>query len=290
MIETNLFPVQEQTIQLPISGQEITICHLEAPLSSTLTNPLWSRVWSTSILTADVLLQWNRERELPPEKVVVDAEDSSREKQRVLEIGAGSGVVSTAAAMSGALVTVTDFSVEALTLAKQTAERNRVHFDQVYRWNWHDPWSGPRFDLVVASDVLYMQSSVRCVARMFWDTLRQEDDMSGKDSFGLLVDPGRCYGEEFLEHCQGELGNMMLAFIFVSALGFATIQSFQFQGLVICDTVALKKCLVVLLSHQKTSPSLEEIKQVLVSSVSSRQETFSNDFTFSYCVVEKKSE
>ena len=76
------------------------------------------------------------------------------------------------------------------------------------------------YPIVMASDVLYMRNAVRPVARLFWDALTRRSrsssssssSNSGADSdgdddscccVGVLVDPGRCWVDEFVETCHG---------------------------------------------------------------------------------------
>ena len=97
--------------------------------------PYWAELWPSALALAQAL--------------------AAARPQRVLEIGCGLAVPSLVAAAGGAEVMATDWSPEAVQVARDNAERNRLEL-AVRRWDWSTP-AAPlgRWPLVVAADVLY---------------------------------------------------------------------------------------------------------------------------------------
>ncbi|KAI9206862.1 uncharacterized protein BJ171DRAFT_307793 [Polychytrium aggregatum] len=168
---------------------------------------LWSRLWGAGLILADLV-----------PLVVPSAQShpgSSDSVQRVIELGSGLALPSLVAARLGAHVTMTDASAESLALAELNAKSNSI---QVYpsnpgdpasdkpagecvctrKLNWYDPLEAElasTYDLVLGSDIMYMNRLLRPVARQVRHLLKS-------DGKALLVDAGRCFGEDFLEICE----------------------------------------------------------------------------------------
>jgi predicted nicotinamide N-methyase len=77
---------------------------------------------------------------------------------RVVELGCGLGVPSLVAAARGARVTATDWASDAIELLRENADRNGLELHAQVR-DWREPWR-ERFDVALASDVLYEQRNV----------------------------------------------------------------------------------------------------------------------------------
>ena len=93
--------------------------------------------------------------------------------KRVLEVGAGAGAPGIACAVAGAAeVVISDWDVEALKLAAANAVLNGVaERVRTVVLDWADPESSelatlPRFDVVVAADVVFEAEHARHVARV----------------------------------------------------------------------------------------------------------------------------
>ena len=97
--------------------------------------PYWADLWPASRLLAEVL---------PTELL----------GQHVVELGCGLGVPSLVAAARGALVTATDWSEDAIALLRRNSERNGLDLNAVVH-DWRDAWPEERFDLAIASDIVY---------------------------------------------------------------------------------------------------------------------------------------
>jgi predicted nicotinamide N-methyase len=109
---------------------------------------------------------------------------------RVLELGAGLGLPSLAAALGGADVLATDWADDAVELLRANAERNGISLRaEVVRWDEPEallreaPWP-----LVLGADLLYELRNA--------DTLLELLPRLGADV--LLADPGRPFAKGFL--------------------------------------------------------------------------------------------
>jgi predicted nicotinamide N-methyase len=106
--------------------------------------PYWSVLWRSGVALA---------REL-------DGEELSG--RRVVELGCGLAVPSSAAARAGAAVLATDISDEALRFAARNAQSNGVRIETA-RVDWAEPdelVGRAPFDLVLGADVLYERAAV----------------------------------------------------------------------------------------------------------------------------------
>ncbi len=101
------------------------------------TTPYWAYLWPVSLAMAEAVVsaRWP-----------TDA--------RLLEIGAGVGLVGLAAAQSGVDVTLSDYEQTAVDVALYNARRNGFKCVRGRRIDWRDPIQ-ERFDVVLGCDVLY---------------------------------------------------------------------------------------------------------------------------------------
>jgi len=110
---------------------------------------------------------------------------------RVLELGAGLGLPSLAAALRGGDVLATDWAGDAVELLRLNAARNRVGL-RVERVRWDEPAPLLReapWPLVLGADLLYERRNA--------DRLLELLPRLGRDV--LLADPGRTFTRGFLE-------------------------------------------------------------------------------------------
>lgn len=109
----------------------------------------------------------------------------------MLELGAGLGLPSLAAALGGADALATDWAEDAVELLRRNAERNRVSLRaEVVRWDQPEPLlrEAP-WRLVLGADLLYERRNA--------DQLLDLLPRLGGDV--LLADPGRPFAKGFLE-------------------------------------------------------------------------------------------
>jgi predicted nicotinamide N-methyase len=110
---------------------------------------------------------------------------------RVVELGCGLALPSLAAALGGAHVLATDWSPDAIALARENALRNALELETaVVRWSEPEPLlERAPWDLVLAADVLYEMRNVD-------ELLALLPKLGGEV---LLADPGRPHAKTFFE-------------------------------------------------------------------------------------------
>jgi len=109
---------------------------------------------------------------------------------RVLELGCGLALPSLAAALAGARALASDWSPDAIDLARRNARRNGVDVELVVAgWTRPGPLlAGAPYDLVLASDVLYEK---RNVPLLLYNLRRLAREV-------LLTDPRRHAAPDFV--------------------------------------------------------------------------------------------
>ncbi|KAK9838372.1 hypothetical protein WJX81_007839 [Elliptochloris bilobata] len=138
-----------QTLQLVVPFDVDAVCDLYIGRGQEDADPYWSRPWPSAVALASELLR-------RPELVA---------GQRTVEVGAGLGVATIAAALAGAAEAVaTDREPLALMRAQHGASAHQVRAELL---DWAAVrTSGRRYDLVLACDVLYEAFSVEPVAAL----------------------------------------------------------------------------------------------------------------------------
>jgi len=139
--------------------------------------PYWAELWpSSTVLGAYVL-------------------ETTLEPRRTIELGCGVGLVSIAAALAGHRILATDYYEEALNFVRANSYRNLGHELDTKALDWRAiPRTMGRFDLVLASDVLYESRYAMLVA----ETIDRVLTPGGE---ALVADPGRVAAEEFIDAC-----------------------------------------------------------------------------------------
>jgi predicted nicotinamide N-methyase len=135
--------------------------------------PYWAELWASGVALA---------REVG---------ELDLEGAHVLELGAGLGLPSLAAAIRGAHVLATDWAEDAIGLLLVNARRNRVEL-RAERVRWDEPaalLAGAPWDLVLGADLLYESRNA--------DQLLELLPLLGAEV--LLADPGRPFVRGFLE-------------------------------------------------------------------------------------------
>ena len=140
--------------------------------------PYWADVWPSARVLA--------------ERVATMPVDD----RRFLELGCGAGLVSVAAAIAGFDVTATDYYDEALRFTALNVLVNTGVLIDTRIGDWRRfPHDIGRFQLVVASDVLYEQPHAALIAGVLDRTL------TGRGS-AMIADPGRVAAPRFVEECK----------------------------------------------------------------------------------------
>ncbi len=116
--------------------------------------------------------------------------------RRLLELGCGSGLVSTAAVLAGFRVTATDYYLDACAFARLNAWRVTGDVIEARMLDWrHVGADLGTWDVVVASDVLYEMPYASLVAEVLDRTLAPH-------GIAYLADPGRIALDTFLAACR----------------------------------------------------------------------------------------
>jgi predicted nicotinamide N-methyase len=136
--------------------------------------PYWAELWPSARILA--------------ERVV----GMSGAGRSLLELGCGAGLVTTCAAIAGFEVVASDYYEDAVRFARVNAARNCSANPRGLLLDWrHLPTDLARFDVVLASDVLYERPYGAIIARVLAATL---DDAG----VAIVADPGRVGRDEFL--------------------------------------------------------------------------------------------
>lgn len=112
--------------------------------------PLWAKIWPAGVVLAGHMAH------LPP--------DPGR---RVLEIGAGMGLVGIVAADHGHRVRVTDFNPDARNFARANAALNGCETLTVAALDWNHPQPQDSCDLLIGSEVIYKEEDVDNLLGLF---------------------------------------------------------------------------------------------------------------------------
>jgi predicted nicotinamide N-methyase len=116
--------------------------------------PYWAKVWEASFVLAYFLGR---------QPVVLG--------RRLLEIGAGLGIVGIYAALCGHQVTITDNNPDALLFARANALLNGCPGVEVRSLDWAAPDSGERYDMIFGSEVVYERETYPILVQFLDRTL-----------------------------------------------------------------------------------------------------------------------
>ena len=172
--------------EIPIRGQLVTIHHPrnaddlidEEAFAEDDRLPYWADIWPSSRVLA--------------ERIAAEPVN----ERRYLELGCGSGLVAVAAAMAGFDITATDYYEEALRFTALNVLVNTGVLIDTRIADWRRfPHDIGRFDLVVASDVLYEPAHAALIAAVLDRTL------NGRGT-ALIADPGRLAAPQFVAECK----------------------------------------------------------------------------------------
>jgi predicted nicotinamide N-methyase len=134
--------------------------------------PYWAELWPSGVALAAVVAS-------------LDVRG-----KRVLELGAGLGLPSLAAALGGGDVLATDWADDAVELLLANAERNGIGL-RAERARWDEPEplvAGAPWELVLGADLLYEARNAEQLAALL-------PRLGGEI---LLAEPGRPFAKSFL--------------------------------------------------------------------------------------------
>ena len=136
--------------------------------------PYWAEIWPAAVALSEFIVE---ELELAGKKVV--------------EIGAGVGAASVAAAAMGADVLATDYSGEALRFIRLNALKNNVDLSEE-QLDWRCIHRDDRFDMLFAADVLYERVNLLPIVNAVEKLVKPE-------GYAYIADPRRRLAEQFLD-------------------------------------------------------------------------------------------
>ena len=136
--------------------------------------PYWADLWPSSRVLAGHVLGLRGDR------------------RSLLELGCGCGLVATCASIAGFDVVASDYYEDAIRFARVNAKRNGAPSVRGRMLDWRQlPADLERFDMVLASDVLYERPYGALMSKVLGRAL----DGSG---VAIVADPGRVGRDEFL--------------------------------------------------------------------------------------------
>ena len=112
--------------------------------------PLWAKIWEASWILADYMA----------------AAGPDPDKQ-ILEIGGGIGLVGITAAAFGHRITMTESDSHAINFAKANAALNGVNNLEIGKLDWNKPSLNGRFDMIIASEVVYKEKDFKPLENLF---------------------------------------------------------------------------------------------------------------------------
>ena len=140
--------------------------------------PYWADIWPSSFVLSARLAEMRGDG------------------QCVLELGCGVGLVAAGAALGGFRVLATDYYEDALLFTTVNVWGNAAARVDTRHVDWRAfPRDIGRFDMVIASDVLYEHEYAPLLADAFRSTLV-------RGGTGLIADPGRIAAGEFVDECE----------------------------------------------------------------------------------------
>ena len=144
--------------------------------------PYWAEPWPSSFALARHL-------------VSDDSLLGAGRGRRMLELGCGAGLVAAAATLAGFTVTASDYYEDALRFARVNVWHAAHQLIDVLHLDWRAlPEPMPRYEVVIASDVLYERPYAEIVAKTLARTL-------SPGGVAIVADPGRMATPAFIEAC-----------------------------------------------------------------------------------------
>lgn len=175
------FRVVETVVE--VAGRELSLLHpasaedliSEIDFERDERLPYWAELWPSARALADRLAS------------------EQGAGVNTLELGCGSGLVTTAAALAGFHITASDYYEDAVRFARLNVWRNDGAPANGMMLDWrHPPEDLGRFDRIIASDVLYERPYGELVAGMIGIALADGGS-------ALVADPGRVGRQPFLD-------------------------------------------------------------------------------------------
>jgi ETFB lysine methyltransferase len=145
--------------------------------------PYWADIWPSSTILAAHFVELSKKPDRKPGK-------------SGLELGCGLGLVTAAAMIAGYEMLATDYYTDALAFTRANAWRNTGRSPDARMIDWrHFPSDAGKFDLILASDVLYERSYAELIPGIIKRSLK-------RGGMAIIADPGRIGVPDFMEECR----------------------------------------------------------------------------------------
>ena len=145
--------------------------------------PYWADIWPSSTILAAHLVSLTKS-------------GRPRTAGRGLELGCGVGLVTIAAMIAGYEMLATDYYTDALAFTRANAWRELKKEPETRMIDWRAfPKDAGKFDLILASDVLYEKEYALLLPGIFKKAL-------APGGMVILADPGRIGVPEFMDECK----------------------------------------------------------------------------------------
>jgi predicted nicotinamide N-methyase len=145
--------------------------------------PYWADIWPSSTILAAHLVNLSKK---PNRRVSASG----------LELGCGLGLVTSAAMIAGYDMLATDYYTDALAFTRANAWTNTGRSPDARMIDWrHFPRDAGKFDLILASDVLYERTYAELIPGIVKKSLK-------RGGMAIIADPGRIGVPDFLEECE----------------------------------------------------------------------------------------
>ena len=117
--------------------------------------PLWAKIWEASWVLAEFFAHH------PPQP-----------SHKILEVGAGIGVVGIVASSFGHNITLTEYNQHALRFATANAVINDCRDIRIVRLDWRKPTLQQTFDSIIGSEITYHEKDFRHMCSLFSSYLK----------------------------------------------------------------------------------------------------------------------
>ncbi|UCF64201.1 MAG: methyltransferase domain-containing protein [bacterium] len=147
--------------------------------------PYWAELWPASIALSEFIIE----------------NDNLVSGKNALELGCGVGLAGLTAAMYGAFVTISDYQPDALRISELNWLLNLDRSPTSILMDWRNPILDEKFDIIIASDVVYEKRYFEVLINVFNHTLKPDGHIIlsepnrtiAMDFFKMLTEEGYCF-------------------------------------------------------------------------------------------------
>lgn len=136
--------------------------------------PYWSEFWPSSLALANYLVKIKNQLK----------------GKKIIELGCGIGIIATILAIEGIDIVATDHQVLALDLTEKNVRRNSGNSITTRILDWRFPDIDEKFDVIIASDVVYESRSIKPLINIFLSFLQKRGSI-------YLAEPNRSVARPF---------------------------------------------------------------------------------------------